>query len=98
MNMKKFEEILDLAYQEYVETHEEEVFIFEDEMGLNKQQFIKKCTNYSSFSSMYGFVLNAEEMTDENKSQWKFRNPESTKIPNIKFTLKYKGQTFISYN
>jgi len=96
--MKKFDEILELAYREYVETHEEEVFIFEDEMGLNKQQFITKCTNYSAFSSMYGFSLKSEEMSDEKISQWKFRNPESTEIPNTKFTLIHKGQTFISYN
>lgn len=95
--MEKFEEILDLAYQEYVETHEEEVFIFEDEIGLNKEQFIKKCTNYSPFSSMYGFVLKSEEMDDVAKSQWKFRNPGED-IPNTKLTLIYKGQTFISYN
>jgi hypothetical protein len=96
--MKKFDEILELAYQEYVETHEHEVFIFDDEMGLNKQQFIEKCTNYSAFSSMYGFVLKSEEMTDETICQWKFRNPELTEIPNTRFTLIYKGQTFISYN
>ena len=96
--MKKFDEILELAYQEYVETHEHEVFIFDDEMGLDKHQFIEKCTNYSAFSSMYGFVLKSEEMDDVAKSQWKFRNPELTEIPNIRFTLIYKGQTFISYN
>lgn len=96
--MKKFDEILELSYQEYVETHEEEVFIFDDETGLNKQQFIEKCTNYSAFSSMYGFVLKSKEMTDVDKSQWKFRNPELIEIPNTRFTLIYKGQTFISYN
>lgn len=96
--MNKFEEILESVYQEYLETHEDEVFIFSDEMGLNKKQFIEKCTNYSPFSSMYGFTLSSEEMSSENKYQWKFRNPESTKIPNTKLTLKYKGQTFISYN
>ena len=96
--MKKFDEILELTYQEYAETHEEEVFIFDDEMGLDKQQFIEKCTNYSGFSSMYGFVLKSEELTDIDKSQWKFRNPELTEIPNTRFTLIYKGQTFISYN
>lgn len=95
--MKKFDEILELAYQEYVETHEEEVFIFEDEIGLNKQQFIKKCTNYSAFSSMYGFVLKSEELDDVSKSQWKFRNPNED-VPNTKLTLIHKGQTFISYN
>ena len=54
---KRLNEIIDEVYEYYHETHEYESFIMSDEMGLSKEEFIKKVTNNYGFGFLFGINL-----------------------------------------
>jgi hypothetical protein len=107
---KRLNEIIDEVYEYYHETHEYESFIMSDEMGLSKEEFIKKVTNNYGFGFLFGINLNEEELTFEEKIQWvmKYTEVELENLaitervhhkdtPNKKITLKYKNETIVVY-
>jgi len=67
MNNETFNNIIDKAYKNYKETHQDEIFIMSDEMGLNKEDFVKKVNNNYGFGFLFGITLNDRELSWEER-------------------------------
>jgi hypothetical protein len=67
MKNEKFDQVIDEVYKHYQETHQYEPFILKDEIGLSKEDFIKKATNNYGFGQLFGISLNERELSWEER-------------------------------
>ena len=108
MKNETFNRIIDEVYKHYQETHEYEPFILTDEMGLTKEDFIKKATNNYSFGFLFGISLNERELSLEERTKLaegkivyllgsKEDSYNEDGIPTRVITLFYKGEEIEVY-
>jgi hypothetical protein len=113
MKTEEFNKIVDEVYNHYLETHQYEPFILQEEMDLSKEDFIKKVTNNYGFGQLFGISLNERELnTDERnkwfqinlngnnplmKSDWKDYELDQQNIPSKLVTVTYNDKTIESY-
>jgi len=110
MKTEEFNKIIDEVYNHYLETHQYEPFILQEEMDLSKEDFIKKATNNYGFGQLFGISLNERELSFEEKIQWvmKYTDVELENLaitervyhkgtPTKVITLFYKGEEIESY-
>ena len=99
----EYNQIIDEAYKHYQETHENEMFILSEEMGLTKEQFINKATNNYGFGNLFDIQINKRKLTFAEKIQWvmKYTDVELENLaitervhhqdtPNHLVTIRYK--------
>ena len=67
MKTEEFNKIVDEVYNHYLETHQYEPFILQEEMDLSKEDFIKKVTNNYGFGQLFGISLNERELSWEER-------------------------------
>jgi len=67
MKTEEFNKIVDEVYNHYLETHQYEPFILQEEMDLSKEDFIKKVTNNYGFGQLFGISLNERELDLEER-------------------------------
>jgi hypothetical protein len=70
MKTEEFNKIVDEVYNHYLETHQYEPFILQEEMDLSKEDFIKKVTNNYGFGQLFGISLNERELSLEERAKW----------------------------
>ena len=70
MKTEEFNKIVDEVYNHYLETHQYEPFILQEEMDLSKEDFIKKVTNNYGFGQLFGISLNERELSWEERNKW----------------------------
>ena len=68
MDKEIFNRIIDEVYNHYLETHQYEPFILQEEMNLSKEEFIKKITNNYGFGQLFGISLNERELSLEERN------------------------------
>lgn len=78
MDRQRFNEIIDVVYDHYLNTHKDEIFILTEEMDLSKEAFIDRVKANYGFGFLFGIQI-TEEVTD---------NPTASKV----ITLKYKDE------
>jgi len=71
MKTEEFNKIIDEVYNHYLETHQYEPFILQEEMDLSKEDFIKKVTNNYGFGQLFGISLNERELTASERISYK---------------------------
>ena len=79
MKNEKFDQIIDEVYKHYQETHEYEPFILDDEMGLTKEDFVKKATNNYGFGFLFGITLNERELSYDERFRIAYKDLELRK-------------------
>jgi hypothetical protein len=67
MKTEEFNKIVDEVYNHYLETHQYEPFILQEEMDLSKEDFIKKVTNNYGFGQLFGISLNERELSSQER-------------------------------
>jgi len=67
MKTEEFNKIVDEVYNHYLETHQYEPFILQEEMDLSKEDFIKKVTNNYGFGQLFGISLNERLLSFEER-------------------------------
>jgi hypothetical protein len=78
MKTEGFNKIVDEVYNHYLETHQYEPFILQEEMDLSKEDFIKKVTNNYGFGQLFGISLNERELGNKERIELAFKSIEST--------------------
>ena len=76
MTKDKFNQIIDDAYQNYLDNHHYEPFILEEEMDLSKEDFINTAKNNYGFSFLFGLELNERKLTFEEQIQWVMKHTD----------------------
>ena len=74
MKKEKFNKIVDEVYNHYLETHQDEPFILQEEMDLSKEDFIKKVTNNYGFGQLFGISLNERELSNDERFRIAYKN------------------------
>ena len=83
MKTEEFNKIVDDVYNHYLETHQYEPFILQEEMDLSKEDFIKKVTNNYGFGQLFGISLNERELNlEERKSIYEKEYTDGVEVPN----------------
>jgi len=75
-NIETYNQLIDDAYENYLNTHEYESFIMSDEMNLTKDEFIKKVNSSYGFANIFGLDIDKKEMTWDEKVQWVIKNTD----------------------
>ena len=113
MKTEEFNKIVDEVYNHYLETHQYEPFILQEEMDLSKEDFIKKVTNNYGFGQLFGISLNERELSSQErnewfqihlngnnpfmKSDWKDFELDQQNIPTKQITLEYNNEKTYYY-
>lgn len=112
MKTEEFNKIIDEVYDHYLETHQYEPFILQEEMDLSKEDFIKKATNNYGFGQLFGISLNERELSESERydhlKTYKgmlcydgrgnvMEYYDSINIPKRVITLFYKGEEIEVY-
>jgi hypothetical protein len=74
MKTEDFNKIVDEVYNHYLETHQDEPFILQEEMDLSKEDFIKKVTNNYGFGQLFGISLNERELSLDERFRIAYKN------------------------
>ncbi len=102
MNNEKYNQIIDEAYDSYLEKmvyHPEENWL-DDEDGkktyrqLTQEEFIYKCKTDSEFSERWGLKIEERELSDEERLDWMKKNKSKVILPmrdpnvyNVEFSM-----------
>jgi hypothetical protein len=92
MDKEIFNRIIDEVYNHYLETHQYEPFILQEEMNLSKEEFIKKITNNYGFGQLFGISLNERELSLEErmglcKEKWDYSWNRTINLEDIEWRM-----------